>query len=192
MAEEPGDTVLISLDDENHVASNFSFQQPSWSSSLDPNVPHTITVTKDNPEGKYTAIYSFLVTYPDSSANTTDTAPLVSGQSTLSPNEAGTSSTPNSSAPPPSASSALSEQQPNTEPLLSGAKLAGVIVGCITVPIIIIGILLYRRRMVNKRKAASTAYWEYIQSRAQQPSGPKSPPTPLDESSDGVQAKEMP
>ena len=73
IAEEPGDSVLISLDNENHVTSNFSFQQPSWSSSLDPNVPHTITVTKVNPDGKYTAIYSFLVAYPDLPANTTQT-----------------------------------------------------------------------------------------------------------------------
>ena len=67
MAERPDDTVGITLDNKDYVTSNFSVQQPAWSSSLDPNVPHTITVTKQNPDGQYTAFYSFLVTYPDPS-----------------------------------------------------------------------------------------------------------------------------
>ena len=67
MAERPDNTVGITLDNKDYVTSNFSIQQPAWRSSLDPNVPHTITVTKQNPDGQYTAFYSFLVTYPDPS-----------------------------------------------------------------------------------------------------------------------------
>ena len=83
MAERPDNTVGITLDNKDYVTSNFSVQQPAWSSSLDPNVPHTITVTKQNPDGQYTAFYSFLVTYPDPS--TTQTTSTETGTPTTQP-----------------------------------------------------------------------------------------------------------
>lgn len=77
-------------------------------------------------------------------------------------------------------SSTTLEQQPNAEPLLSGGKLAAVILACIAAPIlVVVGIILYRRRMIVKRKAASTAYLEWIAAHGDVPPGPVfSPPPP--------------
>ena len=200
MVQDPGQTVKITLDNKDNDVFPSSAQEPAWASNLDPSVRHTIVVTKQNPDEKYTALYSFLVTYPGSPASTTNTAQLVPSQSSantpLTASGLATLNSSESSSPPPTPS-ALSTQQSNTGPVLTGAKLAGVIVACITVPAVILGIILYRRMMVSKRKAASTAYWEYITARAQQPPGqqppgPRPPPTPADERFNGAEAKEVP
>jgi hypothetical protein len=190
MVQTLGDPVRIVLDNADQLVYPKSPLEPAWNSSaLDPSVPHTIAIVKANfkadfKDEEYMSFYSLLVTHPDPPGDTKDTATKVLSVST-SP---GTSSIPNSS----ESSSPLSTQQSTTEPLLSGAKLAGVIVGCITVPVLIIAIILYRRRMISKRKAASTAYWDYITSRAQQPPGGPSPPTPPEEVINGAEAKEVP
>ena len=88
----------------------------------------------------------------------------------------------------PQASSTTSEQQPNTEPVLSGGKLAAVILACIAAPIlVIVGIILYRRRMVIKRKAASTAYMEWIAAHGDVPPGPVFSPPPPHEKVGGIE-----
>jgi len=192
MVQVPGDTLRISLDNTDHVVKPISAIEPVWNSSiLDPRVPHTIKIFKDDPKLEYMAIYSLLVTHPDSPEDTKDAASTVPRQSASSGTSntfSGTLSTPNAS----ESSSPLSVQEPNTEPVLSGAKLAGVIVGGITVLALIIGVILYRRWMVSKRKAASTAYWDYITARAQQPPGSPSPPTPPDGTPDIAEVRGMP
>ena len=188
MVEKPGDMVRILLDNVVHDVFPTTSQVPAWNSTtLDPTVLHTVTVIKMNNKREYTSLYSFLVTHPGSSEDTPDTALPVPVQSVTTPDEAGTSSTPK-----PESSSVLSAQQSNTEPVLSGAKLAGVIVGCVTVVALIVGIILYRRWLVGKRKAASTVYWDHIAARAQQRSGPPFPPMPPHERFDGAETKEFP
>jgi hypothetical protein len=82
----------------------------------------------------------------------------------------------------PEASTTPSAQQPNTESVLNGGKLAAVILACITAPtLIIVGIILYRRKMLSKRKAASTAYLEWMAAHGQMPPRPVFSPTPPDE-----------
>ena len=84
----------------------------------------------------------------------------------------------------PQTSSTTSEQ-PNTESVLSGGKLAAIILACIAAPTLaILGIILYRRRMLIKRKAASTAYLEWI---AAHGDVPPCPPTPPDEKVGGAE-----
>jgi len=174
--EDPGQTVRISLDNQIHdIAPTLS--QPAWTSGfLDPSVPHTIQVIKQNPRKKFTSLDSFLVTY--SSPNTTGSISTVPDQSTYSA-DASDGTTP---IPTPSAQTAApANQQSGAEPVLSGAKLAGVIVACITVSGLIIAGFLYRRRRIRKRKAASTEYWEWMSSRAQAAQGQPPPPfTPSD------------
>jgi len=193
--QTPGDRVRIVLDNTEHFVTPTSVMAPAWNSSiLDPSIPHDLTIVKVNSGEEYMGFYSLLVTHPDSPEDTTGAASTVlrqstsSGTSSLPNTSSGTLSTPNAS----ESSSPLSVQESNTEPVLSGAKLAGVIVGGITVLALIIGVILYRRWMVSKRKAASTAYWDYITARAQQPPGSPSPPTPPDGRPDIAEVREMP
>ena len=82
----------------------------------------------------------------------------------------------------PEASTTSSPQQQNTESVLSGAKLAAVIFACIAAPALVIaGIILYRRRMLSTRKAASTAYLEWMAAHGQVPPRPVFSPPPFEE-----------
>jgi len=88
----------------------------------------------------------------------------------------------------PQATPTSSEQQPNTEPVLSGGKLAAVILACIAAPALVIGgIILYRRRRLGKRKAASTAYLEWMAAHGHVPPRPLFPPTSPDEKFGGAE-----
>jgi hypothetical protein len=179
--QRPGQTVRILLDNQSHDVAPLLSQQPAWTSnSLDPTVPHDLQVIKQNPAGQYTSLDSILVTSHDS--------PAVSDQSTSS---ADTSNETNALSAPPSfqslstsqpSPSALSGQQSNTEPILSGGKLAAVVVVCSIVPalFLVAGILLYRQWKRSKRKAASTAYREWMAANGPAPVRPSFTPTPFD------------
>ena len=67
--QTPGQTVRISLDDQNHDIAPSPTQQPTWTSdSLDSGVPHDLQVIKQNPDGQFTALDFINVTYNDPSA----------------------------------------------------------------------------------------------------------------------------
>jgi len=76
------------------------------------------------------------------------------------------------------ASSTFTAQQSDTEPALSGDKLAAVIVVCIAIPTLtIIGAFQYRRKQLAKRKAVPAAYLESTAARGHgPPQSPKSGP----------------
>ena len=193
--------VRILLDNQaQDIFPTFS-KQPAFSSGvLDPSTPHTIKVitTDSDSDRGWTALGSFIVTYFDP-ANTTnpaitaDSASTVPNQSTSDASiEANSTSIPaslESLSPTPQAPA--SNQSPNTEPVLSGGKLAAILVVCITVPALIIASLVYRQRRIRKRKAASTEFWEWMANRAQVPPSQPPPPTPPDEKFDGAETREM-
>ena len=137
MVETPGETVRILLDDISHDVSPTTRMEPAWNSSnLDPSVPHTITVTKQNPNGRYLALYSFLVTSPDL---TTIVRTATSAPSSTSSTENGTPT-----------------QQPAGQPeLMATTKgiIAGTLAGTVCLGLLgALGIYFWRRR--NKHDAS--------------------------------------
>ena len=182
--EVAGEKVRISLDNQIHdIEPNIS-QQPAWTSGfLDPSVPHTIQVIKQNPRKSYTSLDSFLVTY--SNPNTTESISTVPDQSTYSA-DASDGSIP---IPTPSAQTAAAPTDKQSNALSEG-KLAAIILACIAVSGLIIAGFLYRQRRIRKRKAASTEYWEWMSTRAKgAPSQPPPPSTPSDKF-DSAETKE--
>jgi hypothetical protein len=84
------------------------------------------------------------------------------------------------------------QQSNNTESVLSGGKLGAIIAVCITVPsLIVVGVILYRRKKLNKRKAASTAYLEWLAAHGNPSPRPPFPPVPPIEKFGGGEAREM-
>ena len=64
LVQSPGQTVQISLDNQQHDVAVYS--QPAWSNnSLDPSIPHALQVVKRNPTGQYISLDFILVTYYD-------------------------------------------------------------------------------------------------------------------------------
>ena len=64
LVQWPGQTVQISLDNQQHVVP--VHEQPAWlNNSLDPSIPHALDVVKQNPAGQYTSLDFILVTYHD-------------------------------------------------------------------------------------------------------------------------------
>ena len=62
LVQSPGQTVLISLDNQQHDVAVYG--QPAWSNnSLDPSIPHTLQVVKQNPAGQYTLLDFISVTH---------------------------------------------------------------------------------------------------------------------------------
>ena len=133
MVETPGVTVRILLDDISHDVSPTTHMEPAWNSSnLDPSVPHTITVTKQKPNGGYLALDSFLVTYPDSP---TIVATATSAPSSTSSTEIGTPT-----------------QQLAGQPEPTGV-IAGTLAGAVCLGLLgALGIYFWRRR--NKHDAS--------------------------------------
>ena len=182
----PGQTVQITLDDQTHEIAPSLTQQPAWTSDdLDPSVPHTMQVINHTRRG-FVALDSFIVTSPTSPANPADPD---SNQSTASTVTVGGANSTVTLEPTSSPQAVAADQQSNAEPILSGGKLAAVIIACVTVAGLIIGGLLYRYRRVRKRKAASNAYWEWMSARAQAPSQGPAPLSPSDKF-DGAETRE--
>jgi len=143
MVEVPGDTVRISLDNTDHVVAPISNLEPTWNSSiLDPSVPHTITIFKDNPELRYMAFYSLLVTSRD--------IPTIDTTSASSSTETGNPTNQLERQP-----EKQPEQQPEQQPELTAATkmiITGAVVGAVCLGLLgVLGIYFWRRR--NKHDA---------------------------------------
>ena len=80
--EAPGQTVRISLDNQDHDVTPVDSQQPAWTSdSLDPKVPHDLQVNKQNPPGQFLELDSIIVTYYDPPTATTEQVAATVAQS---------------------------------------------------------------------------------------------------------------
>ena len=138
MVEIPGDMVRILLDNVAHDAFPTTSQVPAWNSTiLDPNVPHTVTVIKMNPNGRYTSLYSFLVTHPGSPEDT-PSSDLPTIATTSAPSSTETASAPSST-------------ETTSAPSSTGATSTVVIVGTLVSAVCLgllgaLGFYLWRRR----------------------------------------------
>jgi hypothetical protein len=131
MVETIGDPVRILLDNTDHVVTPKSSLEPAWTSgSLDPSVPHTIMIIKQNPEDQYLALYSFSVTYPDLPTIVATSAP--SNTETENPTK-----------------------PPETQPELTATTrmvIAGAVVGTVCLGLLgVLGIYFWRRRNKHDR-----------------------------------------
>ena len=76
LAQAPGQTVTISLDNQNDNIT--VYDQAAWNSGiLDPGVPHSLQVVIQSPAGQYTALKYINVTHHGTSVNILDPSSVV-------------------------------------------------------------------------------------------------------------------
>ncbi len=124
--EGSGQSVQISLDEEDHYLVPLPDQQPVWASDLDPSVPHIISIIKQNPRGQYLAFDNILVTYNDAPAEAA-TAPTIvntTNTETAEPAPAPTIDNPNTKTETPT-------KQPEGQSGLTTTTKVGIAVGLV-------------------------------------------------------------
>ena len=86
--EASGQTVRISLDNQDHDVTPVDSQQPAWTSdSLDPSAPHDLQIIKQNPAGQFLELDSILVTYSDQLTTTTEQTTATGNQTQIGLNQ---------------------------------------------------------------------------------------------------------